>query len=196
MVLLLDELEILRKEVQNCRKCSLWKNRKHAVFGEGPADADIFLIGLGPGYNENLQGRPFVGAAGKLLDKLLKFAGLERSSIYISNVVKCYLPDNRATEEQINICTSNYLDKQLNIIRPKIIIPLGNIATQYLFGKFSLEQAPMNKIHGQVFVISNLFFNAKIIPMYHPAAALRNPGLNEILEADWKNLAGLLKYNY
>ena len=182
-----DELSELRRQVEYCRRCKLWKTRNKPVFGEGPEDAEIILIGLGPGYHENLEGRPFVGAAGRLLDELLALAGLERGDVYITNTMKCYLPDNKATEEEIKACTP-YLDEQVEIIKPKTIILLGNVATRYIFNKFRLQLASMGSLHGKIFSISTLLLQAKIIPMYHPAAALRNPGLKDVVKNDWKNL--------
>ena len=184
----MDELLRLRLEVENCRKCPLWKTRNKVVFGEGPSDAKVMLIGMGPGYHENQQGKPFVGAAGKLLDKLLTYVGIKREKVYITNVIKCYLPDNNPTEEEIRAC-SPYLDRQIDLIKPKIIIALGNTATQYVFNKFNLKIRPMSQLHGKVFTISNLKYQLKLIPMYHPAAALRNPGLLEVVKTDWKNIS-------
>ena len=186
------KLESLRKQVERCRKCSLWRGRKNPVFGEGPVDAEIMLIGLGPGRQEDLQGRPFVGAAGKLLDQLLEFAGLRREKVYITNVMKCYLPENRVTEEQIKTCTQ-YLDQQLEIIQPQLIITLGNVATSYIFGKFGLKHDSMERVHGKMFEISTLLFRAHVIPMYHPASALRNPPLRGRLIEDWRELGARLK---
>ncbi|MEM2686703.1 MAG: uracil-DNA glycosylase, partial [Candidatus Bathyarchaeia archaeon] len=100
-----DSYEHLKLEVENCRKCSLWRGSRHKVVGEGPLNSRIMLVGLGPGYYENLEGRPFVGAAGKFLNSLLALAGLERGKLYITNVVKCYLPDNKATDEQVKMCS-------------------------------------------------------------------------------------------
>jgi DNA polymerase len=181
------ELLELKEQVENCRKCELWKGRTKPVFGEGPGDAKIMLIGLGPGYNEDKQGRPFVGAAGKLLNKLLGYAGLKREEVYIANIIKCYLPDNKATKEQITTCTP-YLDKQIEISRPKIIILLGNVAVKYIFEKYQLPLAPMRDLHTKTFTISTLDFSAKVIPMYHPSAALRNPGLRDTITEDWVKL--------
>lgn len=179
------EFERLREQVENCKRCKLWKGRLNVVFGEGNSKARIMLIGMGPGYHENLQGRPFVGAAGKLLNQLLLSVGLRREEVYIANVIKCYLPDNSPTEEEIEAC-GPYLDRQIELIKPKVIVTLGNIATQYIFNKFKLPLANMHKLHGKVFSVSNLLIQAKVIPMYHPAAALRNPGLRSVVEDDWK----------
>ena len=186
-------LKQLKEKAESCKQCDLWKNRKKSVFGEGPENAKIMLIGLGPGYWENEKGRPFVGAAGKLLNKLLGFAGLRREEVYITNVVKCYLPDNQVTDEEVKTCTSLYLDNQIKIIKPETILTLGNVATGYVFKKFNLSLASMGKIHGNIFPIYNLLFKGKIIPMYHPAAALRNPGLRKTVEEDWIKMKEVLK---
>lgn len=179
-----NELLELQEQVKNCKKCELWKGRKNAVFGEGPEDAKIMLIGLGPGYNEDQQGRPFVGAAGKLLNKLLSYAGLKREEVYIANIIKSYLPDNKATKDQIEACTP-YLERQIELIKPKIIILLGNVAVKYIFEKYKLSRAPMRDLHNTTFSISTLDMHAKLIPMYHPSAALRNPGLRNQIMEDW-----------
>ena len=184
-------LEELEREVERCRKCPLWRTRKKPVFGEGPPDAKIMLIGLGPGYHENLEGRPFVGAAGKLLDRLLELAGVERSKVYITNIVKCYLPENRVTREEVEACTP-YLDEQIEIIQPKVIVTLGNVATEYIFGKLGIKLEPISRIHGKVFKASTLILQVTIIPMYHPAAALRNPGLRSVVEEDWMKIREVL----
>ena len=186
------ELENLRRRVQRCRRCELWKTRRNPVFGEGPANARIMLVGLGPGRQEDLQGRPFVGAAGKFLDRLLEEAGLRRDQLYITNVMKCYLPDNRASEDQVRAC-SPYLDQQIEIIQPELIIALGNLAASYLLGKFGLKPESMEKMHGKVYEASTLILTLRIVPMYHPASALRNPSLRDRLIEDWRELGARLR---
>ena len=187
-----SNLEELRKKVENCKRCSLWKTRKKVVFGEGPENAGIFLIGLGPGRNENLHGKPFIGAAGKFLNHLLALAGLSRKEVYITSVMKCYLPENRATKEQIKIC-ERYLDMQLEIVKPKVILPLGSVALQYVAEKFNIELDRISKVHGKLFNARASWGKVKIVPMYHPAAALRNGGLRKTLEEDWRKMRELLK---
>jgi DNA polymerase len=182
-----NKLAELKSQVESCQKCKFWKTREKPVFGDGPETAKIMLIGLGPGYHENREGRPFVGAAGKFLNELLALAGLQREQIYITNVMKCYLPTNKATDDEIKTCTP-YLDRQIELIKPKRLLLLGNVATKYIHTKFRLQLAPMGQLHGNPFVISTLFFQIEIIPMYHPAAALRNPGLKDVVRNDWKQL--------
>lgn len=188
----LAELEDLRENVENCKRCSLWKTRNKAVFGEGPINAKIFLIGLGPGKEENLQGKPFVGPAGKFLNKLLKLAGIERKRVYITSVLKCYLPENKATPQQIKACKP-YLDKQLAIIKPKIIIPLGSVAAKYVEKEFALEIGKISEAHAKPMQAKAFWGKVLIIPMYHPAAALRNGALRRTIEEDWKSIGNLLK---
>jgi DNA polymerase len=113
-----EKLEEIVEEIKACRKCSLWKTRKNPVPGEGNINAEIMVVGLGPGFNEDRLGRPFVGRAGKFLDELLTLIGIKRKEIYITNVIKCFLPNNIATNEQIKACTP-YLDKQLATIKTK-----------------------------------------------------------------------------
>ena len=183
-----DTLSEMNRRIEVCRKCALWKTRRKPVYGEGFETAKIMVVGLGPGYHENLEGKPFVGAAGKLLDELLALAKLDRKEFYLTNIIKCYLPNNQPTEEEITACTP-YLDKQINLINPKTIIPLGNIANNYLFKKFRLPLASIGNLHGKIFSVSTLFSHVTVIPMYHLAAALRNPGLKNVVINDWRKLA-------
>ena len=186
-----EELKSIKEKIKACRKCSLWKTRNLPVPGEGNPNARIMLIGLGPGRKEDRQGRPFVGAAGKFLNELLSLVGLKREKVFIGNVMKCFLPNNIATEEQIKACTP-YLDKQIDIIKPKIIITLGNVATSYILQKFGFKPQSISRVRGKVFRVSNLFYQLKIIPMYHPAAALYNPRMKEVLREDWKKIKELI----
>lgn len=187
----LQKLREIEKQIRTCSKCPLHKTRNLPVPGEGNVDTKIILIGLGPGYHENLQGRPFVGAAGKFLDELLELAGLSRKEVYITNIIKCYLPNNKPTQEEIETCTP-CLDRQIEIIKPKIILTLGNVSTSYILDKFGLKTESMWQIHGKIFQVSNLLLQAKIIPMYHPASALYNPNMKETLRQDWKKIVTMI----
>jgi len=181
------ELEKLSLQIKSCEKCPLYKNRKNAVPGEGNWKSKIMLIGEAPGFNEDEQGRPFVGKAGKLLEEFLNSIGKNREDVFITNVVKCRPPNNRQPEEdEIKICTSLYLDKQIELIKPKLIVCLGNVSANYIFKKFGLKFESMKKTHGKIFSISNLFIQTKIIATYHPAAILRNQNLMSIAKADWE----------
>jgi DNA polymerase len=182
-----EELEKLSSQIKVCTSCPLHKSRKNAVPGEGNWKSRIMLIGEAPGFNEDEQGRPFVGRAGKLLEEFLNSIGKKREEVFITNVVKCRPPNNRQPEEdEIKICTSLYLDKQIELIKPKLIVCLGNVSANYIFKKFGLKFESMNKTHGKVFSVSNLFIQTKIIATYHPAAILRNQNLMPIAKADWE----------
>ncbi len=172
------------KEVATCPKCDLQYSRKKAVPGEGPASAEIMFIGEGPGFYENEQGRPFVGAAGKFLDELLAKINMKRSDVFITNVVKCRPPGNRdPLPEEIEICTTNYLYRQIQAINPKVIVTLG----RHSMGLF-LPDAKISNVHGQSFWVKDRL----IVPMYHPAAALHQQSLRPALEKDFSRLPDLI----
>lgn len=175
----------LAEEIKNCKKCHLWKTRNKAVPGEGNPNAKLFFCGEGPGYWEDRKGKSFVGKAGELLNKLLSSIGIKRSEVFISNVIHCRPPNNRApTQAEIKKCKP-YLDKQLEIIKPKIVCTLGVPATQTLLGR----EVRMKKVHGKP--VRTLRFI--LFPTYHPAAALRNPEFNKILKRDFKKLAKICR---
>jgi uracil-DNA glycosylase len=180
-----EELAKLAQQIVVCTKCDLHRSRKKAVPGEGPAHAEIMFIGEGPGFHENEQGRPFVGAAGKFLDQLLELAGVTRSDVWITNVVKCRPPGNRdPLPNEVEICTSNYLQHQIRIVNPSIIVTLGRFSMGLFF-----KGAKITQIHGQMRKVSDRF----VIPMYHPAAALHQASLKPAIMADFAKLPELLK---
>lgn len=183
----MDPKEILSEvasQVSVCEKCGLHFSRKLAVPGEGPANSDILFIGEGPGFFENEQGRPFVGQAGKLLEELLRKLGMTREQVFITNVVKCRPPGNRdPLPDELQAC-SNYLDRQIGAINPKIIVTLG----RYSMAKF-MPLAKISDVHGKsVWVKDRL-----IVAMYHPAAALHQPALKPALEKDFMQLPGYIE---
>ena len=181
-----NELNGIREEALECRKCPLHETRHNVVFGEGNFKNKIVFIGEAPGFNEDIQGKPFVGRAGQFLNELLVEAGLKREDIYITNIIKCRPPNNRdPTDDEIKAC-SPYLNKQIQIIKPKLIVTLGNYSTKYILKMYSLSPQPISKIHGKVYSVDNLFAHLKIIPSYHPAAALYNPNMKDILKMDFK----------
>jgi len=183
-------MEELSKEINNCKKCGLWKTRTNPVIGEGSVNARMMFIGEVPGFNEDKTGKPFCGAGGKILDKLLLSAGLKREDIYIANILKCRPPENRnPVKEEIDAC-SPYLNKQIEVIKPKIICCLGNFATAYILKKFNLSDKiqGISKIHSQVFSFNSLFGLIKIIPLYHPAVATYNANMVEVLKKDFEVL--------
>src|SRR5512138_580331 len=172
------------REVAVCEKCVLHHSRKKAVPGEGPDRCEIMFIGEGPGFYENEQGRPFVGAAGKFLDELLAQAGLKRPDVWITNIVKCRPPGNRdPLPEEVGAC-NEYLERQINAIDPSIIITLG----RHSMGKF-MPGAKITGVHGQMRKVGDHF----VIAMFHPAAALHQASLKPALLADFARLPQLLE---
>jgi uracil-DNA glycosylase family 4 len=179
-----EVLAQVAKEVAVCRKCALYHSRKKAVPGEGPANAEIMFIGEGPGFHENEQGRPFVGAAGQFLDELLAQAVLKRSDVWIGNVVKCRPPGNRdPLPEELAAC-DEYLERQITAINPKIIITLG----RYSMGKY-MPGAKVSSVHGQMRRVGDRF----VIAMFHPAAALHQAALKPAILKDFDQLPKLLE---
>ncbi len=180
-----EELAKLAKQIVVCTKCELHRSRKKAVPGEGPTHAEIMFIGEGPGFHENEQGRPFVGAAGKFLDQLLEQAGVTRADVWITNVVKCRPPGNRdPLPNEVETCTSNYLQHQIEIVNPSIIVTLGRFSMGLFF-----KAAKITQIHGQMRKVGDRF----VIAMYHPAAALHQMSLKPAIMADFAKLPDLLK---
>lgn len=184
------ELKKIKDEVINCKKCSLYKTRTYPVIGEGDHQAKIMFIGEAPGFQEDRTGHPFCGAAGKILDELLESVGIKREDVYIANLLKDRPPNNRDPQkEEIEACVP-YLERQIGIIKPEVICPLGRYSMKFLMERFGLkdEIEPISKIHGKVFEAKTLFQKLKIIPFYHPAVATYNPNMKEILKKDFKIL--------
>ena len=180
-----QKLEKLAKRIKVCTLCELHRSRTEAVPGEGPAQAEIMFIGEGPGASEDKQGRPFVGASGKFLDQLLEQAGVTRTDVFITNVVKCRPPGNRdPLPDEVDICTSNYLQHQIEIVNPSIIVTLGRHSMGLFF-----KGAKITQIHGQMRKVDDRF----VIAMFHPAAALHQLSLKETIMADFAKLPELLK---
>lgn len=179
----MSELADLYKQIQVCQECILSQGRTHAVPGEGPEDADILFIGEGPGFHEDRQGRPFVGAAGNYLEELLEKIHLKREEVYITNVVKCRPPGNRDPQPaEIEACRP-YLDQQIVLIRPRLIVTLGRYSMQRYF-----PNASISRIHGQPKRVGNVIY----YPMFHPAAALHQPRWRSLLEEDILKIPDLL----
>ena len=178
----------LYREVQSCRRCPLYATRAQVVFGAGNADADLMFVGEAPGFHEDQQGIPFVGAAGKLLDKLLDEIGLQRGDVFIANVLKSRPPGNRDPQlEEIEACKP-YLTRQIELIEPRVICTLGNFSTKLL----TRRQDGITRVHGrpQDHVIAGL--PIRIYPIYHPAAGLRSTAMLEALRQDFQRLPALL----
>ncbi|NCC74218.1 MAG: uracil-DNA glycosylase [Sphingobacteriia bacterium] len=175
----------LRDEILNCTKCPLAKTRNHVIFGEGNLHAPIMIIGEAPGRDEDIQGRPFVGKSGQLLDKILSACGFTREQhVFISNIVKCRPPDNRVPTTEEMITCLPWLYEQMELIDPKIIILLGATALRAICGsEYRITQARGNWIIWQ---------NKLVMPVYHPAALLRDPSLKRPTWEDFKKI--VLKY--
>ncbi len=191
-----DSLEKIRQEVSRCKKCPLYKerikNKSYSVAGEGNKKTKIIFVGEAPGKNEAKTGRPFCGTAGKILDELLNSVKIKRKSVYITNILKDRPPENRQPkEEEIDACVP-FLVRQIEIIKPKIICVLGNYSTRYIMEKYGLGDKiqGISKIHGKLFQAKTI----KIIPLYHPAAAIYNPRLKTILKNEFKILERFKKY--
>jgi uracil-DNA glycosylase len=176
------------EEARDCVRCPLHQSRTTVVFGAGNADADLMFVGEAPGANEDRQGLPFVGQAGKLLDKLLAEIGLERADVFVANVLKCRPPDNRDPQpREIETC-EDYLWRQVDLIEPTVICTLGNFATKLLRGDIT----GISRLHGQAEerVIGSR--TVRLYPLYHPAAALYTPSTLETLRADFHRIPDLL----
>lgn len=179
----MSELEALAAEIAECTNCLLHRGRTKTVPGEGPENADLMFIGEAPGFHEDQQGRPFVGAAGKFLEELLESIGLGRKDVFIANVIKCRPPGNRdPLPEEIEACKS-YLDRQIELIQPEMVVTLGRFSMARAFPK-----ARISRIHGQPRKVGGVLY----YPMYHPAAALHQPSLRRIIEEDMRRIPELL----
>jgi uracil-DNA glycosylase family 4 len=179
------ELAAIAKEISVCTKCDLCKMRTKTVPGDGPPDAAIMFIGEAPGFHEDRSGHPFVGAAGNLLNDLLHSVGIDRSQVFITNVVKCRPPGNRdPLPDEVNTCTSNYLDRQIALINPRMIVAIG----RFSMGRFFPGEKIM-RIHGQPKRADGRIY----FPMVHPAAALHQPAFMEHLKSDVAKIPGLLE---
>ncbi len=177
-------LRDLAEQIAVCPNCALSKTRTHAVAGEGNPNADIVFIGEGPGFYEDQQARPFVGPAGKFLDELLASIGLQREDVYICNVIKCRAPNNRdPLPGEIGACKP-WLDQQLEILKPRVIVTLGRFSMNRYFPGQSI-----GRIHGQPRRIDDVM----VVPMYHPAAALHQASLRRTIEEDFKKLPAVLE---
>ncbi len=179
-----EALHRLEEEIKRCTRCRLHQTRTQAVPGDGPYDAEIMFIGEAPGYHEDKQGRPFVGAAGQYLNELLEKNGLRREDVYITNIVKCRPPRNRdPLPDEIAAC-QDYLDRQIELINPRVIVTLGRFAMQHFF-----PGASISRVHGQPRRLGDRIF----FPIFHPAAGLYQPKWQPLLEEDFRKLGDLIR---
>ena len=185
----------LHEKITACTLCHLCETRNKAVPGEGPANASVMFIGEGPGRQEDLEGRPFVGRAGKFLDECLQSIGLKREHVFITNIVKCrpseksgnWVKDRKPTKEEIAAC-SPYLDRQVKVVKPEIICTLGDTASSQIFKRYNMEEDTIGHIHGRLYLAGAM----KLIPLYHPAAALYDNNLRQIVMIDFQRLRQVL----
>ncbi|MFW5911844.1 MAG: uracil-DNA glycosylase family protein [Candidatus Hadarchaeota archaeon] len=185
----MDSLKNIAEQVRNCKRCELHKNRTNAVPGEGPKRSDVMLIGEAPGYNEDQQGRPFVGDAGDVLEGLLEKANLSRGDVYIANIIKCRPPENRDPKKgEIKECTA-YLKRQIKLIEPKLIVSLGRVSARELLGR----SVKVSKEHGALIDLDYSGWYCKAFISYHPAAALYGADTEIKLERDFKKLGEIVK---
>ena len=182
------ELDALREVVSACTRCRLHQARTQAVFGSGDPDADLMFVGEAPGFHEDQQGVPFVGQAGKLLDRLLGGIGLTRDDVFVANVLKCRPPGNRDPQpDEIEQCEP-HLFRQIELVRPKVVATLGNFATKLLSGK----PTGITRVHGIEQETTLGGARVLLYPIYHPAAALYTPAMLNVLEEDFRRIPELL----
>ncbi|MDP3710683.1 MAG: uracil-DNA glycosylase [bacterium] len=190
-----EKMRQIKDEVVNFKGSPLYKdrvqNRNLPVIGEGSHNAKIMFVGEAPGKNEAQTGRPFCGAAGRILDELLQSIGMDRKEVYITNIVKDRPPQNRDPFPEEIAAYAPYLDRQIDIIQPVVVATLGRFSMKYIMDKFALshEIQSISRIHGRVFEAEISYGKVKIIPMYHPATVLYNPSLKEDLKKDFQVLA-------
>lgn len=181
-------------EVAICEKCGLWRQRVKSVPGVGNINAEAMFVGEAPGRQEDLRGLPFVGAAGKILDGFMREAEISREKVYITNIVKCKPPGNRnPSSDEISTCTGLYLNRQIQIVRPKFLVMLGRHSTAYFLSNAGIEVLGITKIHGKICEINLSGFSIVAIPMVHPAAALYNRKYRSFLKGDFMVLRSELE---
>ncbi|MBS7623264.1 uracil-DNA glycosylase [Candidatus Bathyarchaeota archaeon] len=186
---LMDELVA---ELRVCRRCSLWTQARNVVSGEGNLDASVVLVGEAPGRQEDIMGRPFVGAAGKLLDELLTSIKLTRAQVYITNLVKHRPPGNRDPRpDEINAC-SRYLDRQIIIVKPRLIITLGRHASRYILSRGKIRISGITKTRGKIYNLRLFGIPVRVATTLHPAAALYNPNYRSLVEEDFHRIRTIL----
>ena len=178
-----DTLLSIRHQIEQCQACPLAAGRLNVVPGEGPADSEIMFIGEGPGFHEDRQGKPFVGPAGNFLDELLGYAGLKRSEVFITNVVKCRPPENRDPQPEELAACQRYLDAQIAAVNPRIIVTLG----RFSMARF-IKDGKISRIHGYPHKVESRI----VVTMYHPAAALHQPTLKDALIQDFSRLRDIM----
>lgn len=190
-----DEMASLAAEICSCRRCGLCESRTMTVPGEGPVPCRVMLIGEGPGKKEDESGRPFVGRAGAILTGLLAGIGLSRDEVYITSVVKCRPPENRSPKkEEIASCIP-FLERQIMLLSPAVLVPMGRIASSAVFSRFDLPHPSFREVRGRVYRVSlsKDIPDCLVIPVYHPAVITHNPPARTALEQDFRRLGDILQ---
>lgn len=187
----LEKVRYLNWKIRNCKNCELWKTRNQALVGEGNPNSRLMLIAQAPGYKEDKEGKMFIGPSGKVLDELLRIAGIDRKEVYITNMIKCMLPKyRRPRQDEIEICTE-YLDEEIELIKPVVICPLGYYAIEYIFKKYAIllpSKHEFHTIYGKIFS----FGDGKILPLQHPAAILYKNFIKERIIINYRKMKVLL----
>jgi DNA polymerase len=188
-----ESMDVLNYQIRACEQCILAKTRRQPLVGEGPLQASVFVVALSPGRKEDEQNKMFVGPSGKVFDRLLKASGIERESLYMSNLIKCMLPKNRKPKtEEIELC-SQFLEDEIAIVRPQIIVPLGFYATQLILKKLKADSREMQlgfkQINGHLLKLNGL----AVFPLTHPSALLYNPSFEPGTIEKYKKLKSLLE---
>ena len=189
-----ERMNQITAQVRSCANCGLSETRTKVVLGAGTLDAKIVLVGEAPGRKEDESGLPFVGSAGKLLDRLLAAAGLTRDSIFIGNIIKCRPPKNRRPKKSEVAQCEGYMMDQLEIINPAVVAPMGNSSLSYFQERFGLEKHVIGDVHGVVIEVDAPWGKIKLFPLYHPAAAIYRRHLLGELEEDMKKLGELASH--
>jgi len=189
---ILDSLKTLNEEILGCTRCRLAETRIHALCGEGPPDAELLLVAQAPGRVEDREGRMFIGPSGQVLDELLQSAAVDRKAVYMTNLVKCMLPGyRRLKSDEIAVC-SRYLDREMALVRPTVVAPLGFFATRWLFAKYGLAVPPKPEfrgVYGQRLAAGDTI----ILPLQHPAAVLYNAAIKDVMVRNYRLLGEIFE---
>lgn len=186
----IEKIEKLNLEIRNCRRCRLSETRTNAILGEGNIDSKIMIVAQAPGESEDKEGRMFIGPSGKVLDELFGQAGIRRGDIYMTNLIKCKLPKYRKPKrDEIESC-SPYLDREIEIIQPDIIVTLGHFASSYILEKYFIEKPQdFKQVYGRAFYTKS---GKVILPLRHPAALLYNPELKDVMVEDYRKISTVM----
>jgi len=188
-------MESLAEQISSCKRCDLSSSRIRTVPGEGPAPCRVILVGEGPGRKEDESGRPFVGRAGAILSSLLSDIGMSREEVFITSVVKCRPPGNRAPKRDEIASCMPYLDRQIALLSPKVMVPMGRVATMAIFGRYGLPFHSFKDVRGKAFRVrlEKSGQEIQVIPVYHPAVITHNPPALKDLKEDFQKLEECLK---